>query len=137
MIYKDGKGVHPSRISSYNKNKYALFVEEGILSEDYAIGPQSTWADHVFKADYKLQNLKEVEDYIKTNNRLPDMPSATEVQENGYTLHDINVKLLQKVEELTLYSIQQNKKIEDLESMAKSYQTLLERLETMESKINQ
>jgi hypothetical protein len=136
MIYKDGAGVHPSKISNYNKDKYALFVEEGILSEDYAIGPQSSWADHVFKTDYKLQTLNEVENYIKTNNRLPDMPSATDVKENGYTLHDMNVKLLQKVEELTLYSIEQNKKIEELENIAKSYQTLLERMETMESKIN-
>jgi hypothetical protein len=137
MIFKDGSGLHPTKISSYNKNKYALFVEEGILSEDYAIGPQSSWADHVFKVDYKLQTLNEVENYIKTNNRLPDMPSATDVKENGYTLHDMNVKLLQKVEELTLYSIEQNKKIEELEGIAKSYQTLLERLDAMESKINQ
>jgi hypothetical protein len=136
IVYK-GSAVDASTISTINKQKYSLFVVGGILSEDFAIGPQSSWADHVFNCNYKLRNLNEVENYIKSNKRLPDIPSAAEVQENGYTLHDMNVKLLQKVEELTLYSIEQNKKIEQLEDVVNSYQTLLEKVERLENQINQ
>lgn len=110
-------------ISQANREKYALFVENGILSEDYAIGARNTWADFVFDQEYQLPDLKEVESYINENKRLPEIPSAAEVQEEGYNLHDMNVKLLQKVEELTLYTIQQNKKIEKLESAIESLQT--------------
>jgi hypothetical protein len=45
MIYKDGHGTYPNKISASNKEQYSLFVEEGILSEDYAIGPQSIWSN--------------------------------------------------------------------------------------------
>jgi hypothetical protein len=119
-FFKNGDGINPDAISTANKNKYSVFVAGGILSEDFAIGPKSSWADHVFKSDYNLQNLNEVENYIKLNKRLPEMPSAEEIQENGYILHDMNIKLLQKVEELTLYTIEQNKKIKQLEEMVKS-----------------
>jgi hypothetical protein len=109
-FFKNGDGINPDAISTANKNKYSVFVARGILSEDFAIGPKASWADHVFKSDYNLQNLNEVENYIKLNKRLPEMPSAEEIQEKGYILHDMNIKLLQKVEELTLYTIEQNKK---------------------------
>lgn len=102
------------RISSSNLNKYALFVVKGILSEDYSLGPKNTWSDFVFNKDYNLKSLKEVEEFIESNNHLPEIPSAQQVKEDGYSLHDMNVKLLQKVEELTLYAIQQNKEIENL-----------------------
>lgn len=102
------------RISQTNLNKYALFVVKGILSEDYALGPKNSWSDFVFNKDYNLKSLKEVEEFIEKNNHLPEIPSAQEIKEDGYSLHDMNVKLLQKVEELTLYAIEQNKKIEAL-----------------------
>jgi hypothetical protein len=126
IIYKDGTGTSPDLIKQENKDKYALFVEDGILSEDFAIGPKKTWADFVFNVDYKLKTLNEVEQFVKDNKHLPDMPAASEVQENGYNLHHMNVKLLQKVEELTLYSIEQEKTIK----------MLLGKMEQLENKIN-
>lgn len=120
VIFRNGEYPTTLNISAANRGKYSLFVLGGILSEDYAIGPRATWADHVFNKEYKLMDLKEVENYINTNNRLPDIPSASEVEADGYSLHEMNVKLLQKVEELTLYSIQQNKRIEQLEKMVNS-----------------
>jgi flagellar basal body rod protein FlgG len=127
--------VDRSEIDSDVVEWYSIFAKDGILAEDFAIAPVEDWSDHVFNIDYELRDLKEVEDYIKTNNHLPDIPSAKEVKEKGYTLHNMNVKLLQKVEELTLYSIEQNKKIEQLEGVVKSYQSLLEKVEQLESKI--
>lgn len=98
------------------KNKYGLFVKDGILASDYSIGPVSTWADYVFKSDYKLKSLSEVESYISKNNHLPDVPSANQVATEGYSQHDMNTILLRKIEELTLYIIEQQKEIELLKS---------------------
>ena len=98
------------------KSKFNLFVKEGVLSEDYAIAPINSWADFVFAPDYKLRSLSEVEGYIQTNNHLPDIPSAQEVAEEGYSQHELNKALLQKIEELHLYIIQQNKEINELKA---------------------
>lgn len=73
-----------------------------------------TYADFVFKSDYKLPTLKEVEAYIQSNGHLPNIPSESEAKKNGIDLVEMQVKLLQKVEELTLYVIEQQKEIEKL-----------------------
>jgi len=98
------------------KKKYSLFVAKGVLSEDYGIGPQSSWSDFVFNKDYALKTIPEVEDFISENNHLPDVPSAKQVAEEGYSQHDMNKILLQKIEELTLYTIQQQKEIQELKT---------------------
>ncbi|WP_461630280.1 hypothetical protein [Labilibaculum euxinus] len=72
------------------------------------------WSDFVFENDYQLKNLEEVESYITKNNHLPDVPSEKEVLKNGIQLGEMNAKLLQKIEELTLYMIEQNKEIKEL-----------------------
>jgi len=69
------------------------------------------WPDFVFAKDYELLSLAEVEAYIETQGHLPGIPSAVEVAANGVDLMVINAKLLQKVEELTLYVIEQNKEL--------------------------
>jgi hypothetical protein len=68
--------------------------------------------DYVFANDYNLKPLKEVEEYIKQNNHLPEIPSANEMEKNGLMLAEMNLKLLKKIEEMTLYMIEQNNKIE-------------------------
>ena len=73
--------------------------------------------DYVFANDYKLKSLQEVEDYIKQNSHLPEIQSATEIEKNGLMLAEMNLNLLKKVEELTLYIIEQNKRIEKLEKV--------------------
>ncbi|WP_320052055.1 hypothetical protein [uncultured Acetobacteroides sp.] len=70
---------------------------------------ESGWADFVFKPDYQLKPLSEVEQFITANGHLQEIPTAKEVEQNGVNLGEMNVKLLQKVEELTLYSIAQEK----------------------------
>ena len=97
-------------------NDYKLYVTKGIRTEkvkvDIAAG---SWADYVFEEDYKPATLKEVESYIKVNKHLPNIPSAEEVEKEGLNLGEMDVKLLQKVEELTLYLIEQNKIINELQ----------------------
>jgi hypothetical protein len=70
--------------------------------------------DYVFEKSYKLKSLKEVELYIKENKHLPEVSSATVMQKEGVNIAELNMKLLQKVEELTLYVIEQNKEIQKL-----------------------
>ncbi|NOU16510.1 MAG: hypothetical protein HOO91_02995 [Bacteroidales bacterium] len=74
------------------------------------------WSDFVFHPTYKLRTLGEVEQFIKANNHLPEIPTESEVKQNGVGLGEMNAKLLQKIEELTLYMIEQNKKIERVEA---------------------
>ena len=75
----------------------------------------TTWADYVFESNYKLPTLTEVENYIKEKGHLIDIPSAKEVEENGIKLGEMNKLLLQKIEELTLYTIEQQKMIKQLQ----------------------
>jgi len=73
-----------------------------------------SWYDHVFNEDYKFLSLSELEQFIKTNKHLPEIPSEKEVKENGLDLGDISGKLLLKIEELTLYIIELQKQIDEL-----------------------
>ncbi|MFY0592012.1 hypothetical protein [Roseivirga sp.] len=75
--------------------------------------------DYVFKPDYKLRSLSELENYIRANSHLPNIPSAKEVESNGQDVGEMQLKLLEKIEELTLYIIQQEKRIKLLESGGK------------------
>jgi len=75
----------------------------------------TSFPDYVFKKDYKLMPLNDVEKYYKANQHLPEVPSEKEVKENGLNVGDINVILLKKIEELTLYTVELEKKLKDLE----------------------
>jgi hypothetical protein len=72
--------------------------------------------DYVFRSDYKLRSLYEVENFIKANSHLPEVPSEAEVLANGLNLGDMNAVLLKKVEELTLYMIELKKENDALKS---------------------
>ncbi|MBL0330152.1 MAG: hypothetical protein IPP64_12215 [Bacteroidetes bacterium] len=86
---------------------YRLYVAEGILTERVKVALVNTadWADYVFKKDYSLLPLKDVEAFINTNGHLPNVPSAEQVKESGIDLAKMDAKLLEKIEELTLYMI--------------------------------
>ena len=77
----------------------------------------ANWSDFVFDKDYDLRTLKEVESYIKENGHLPDVPSAEEVKTNGVEVGEMNAILLQKIEELTLYIIELEKKIDEFDKI--------------------
>ncbi|SEW13156.1 hypothetical protein SAMN04488122_0757 [Chitinophaga arvensicola] len=77
------------------------------------------WPDYVFHKDYQLPSLSEVEAYVAANKHLPGIPAAHEVEQEGIDLADINKKLLQKIEELTLHLINQEKEINALKEWKK------------------
>jgi hypothetical protein len=100
---------------------YKMAVGGGIITEKIRVATNGStfWADYVFEPNFKLRSLSEVAKYIKLNKHLPDIPSTAEVTKNGIDLAETQALLLQKVEELTLYVIEQNKKIERLEQKVK------------------
>lgn len=94
---------------------YQLYVEKGIRAEKVKVDAKGNWPDFVFEENYNLPSLTAVENYINENKHLPNVPSAAEVEQNGVDLGEMDKILLQKVEELTLYVIQQQKQIEALQ----------------------
>ncbi|MBT1699183.1 hypothetical protein KK083_19965 [Fulvivirgaceae bacterium PWU4] len=96
-------------------NTYELAVNGKIGAKDVKIERSSAaWPDYVFATSYRLPSLSEVEKYIQANHHLQDVPSAEEVEKNGHSLGDMDAVLLKKVEELTLYIIEQQKQIDAL-----------------------
>ena len=75
---------------------------------------ETGWADYVFQDDYKLKPLSEVEAFIKENKHLPSVPSAVKIQDKGAHVAELMTKMMEKTEELTLYSIEQKKEIDEL-----------------------
>lgn len=87
-----------------------------------------TGADFVFDPDYKLKPLSEVESYVNENRHLPDIPSEKEMQKNGLNVNEMQIKLLQKIEELTLYVIEQDRKYNDQQKEINSLRQELKEL---------
>ncbi len=83
------------------------------------------YADHVFNDDYQLRPLAEVENFVTTHKHLPDIPSAKSMEKNGVDIGELQIKLLQKIEELTLYVIEQDKKINEQEKRIKNLEMKL------------
>ena len=106
------KGNGNIGIGTTNPNGWKLAVNGQIRAKEIKV--ETGWSDFVFFDDYQLPTLQEVENYIKEKGHLKDIPSAREVEKNGIYLGEMDSKLLQKIEELTLYTIQQQKEIETL-----------------------
>jgi len=83
----------------------------GNVSAKKMIVTQTGWSDYVFNDGYKLRSLSSLETYLKKNKHLPEVPSAKEVEEKGLSVGDNQALLLKKIEELTLYMIEVNKKV--------------------------
>ncbi len=121
------------------KNK--LDVKGTIHSQEVKVDMQG-WSDFVFKKDYNLPTLEEVERHIAEKGHLENIPNEEEVLKNGINLGEMNAKLLQKIEELTLHVIEQEKKnkkqslqIEELEKENEVVKNILERLSNIEQKL--
>ncbi|MCI3939446.1 hypothetical protein MQX03_19920 [Chryseobacterium aahli] len=100
-----------------NDPNFLLYVKKGIKAEQVKVEIASAngWADYVFAKGYKLKTLEEVENHIQEKGHLPNIPSAEEVTKNGVNLGEMDAKLLEKIEELTLYTIELNKQIKKLQ----------------------
>jgi hypothetical protein len=92
-------------------------VEGKIISDEVFVALRADWPDYVFATDYQLPNLCETASFIEANKHLPGIPSAEEVKaKGGIELGEMNRLLLQKIEELTLLMIDQQKQIDALKA---------------------
>ena len=96
---------------------YALAVDGGIITTKVHIQDVNDWQDRVFDADYALMPLGKVEAYVAANRHLPGVPSEAEVKAEGFDLAVMQAVLLGKIEELTLYTIRQQREIDSLRDL--------------------
>lgn len=122
-INNDGKvviGTAPEWSTSYMTwpGSYKLYVETGILTEKVRVALKTTanWADFVLGPSYSLMPLRDVKKFIQVNNHLPGIPSAKILVQTGLDLAEMQSMQMAKIEELTLYIIDLNEKIADLEN---------------------
>jgi len=114
-----------------------LTVKGKIIASEIQIKDVGVIPDYVFKPGYELMSLSKVEDFVKQNQHLPEVPSEKEFKENGMNMAEMNALLLKKIEELTLYAIDQNKNF--MEQTIYQNKRLIEqakRIETLEKTIN-
>ncbi len=112
-------------IGTTNPGSWKLAVNGKIRAKEVKV--ETGWSDFVFYEDYQLPTLKEVEQHIKEKGHLKDIPSAAEVEKNGIFLGEMDSKLLQKIEELTLYTIAQDKELKRKEKRLKEQETQLKK----------
>ncbi len=113
-------------------NGYKLAVDGKAIAEEVKVQLSENWPDFVFHKDYTLPTLTEVETHIKENGHLKDIPNEAEVKANGINLGEMDAKLLQKIEELTLYTIAQDK---TLKEQQKRIETQTEQLSQQQQEI--
>jgi hypothetical protein len=128
---KTKKKVHETNYKSREIHYGSVCVNGTIRAQEVIVTTQG-WPDRVFKPGYNLKPLHEVEKYIKKNSRLEGIPSEKEVMAKGVPMGEMQAKLLQKLEETTLYLIEMKK---ENELMKRQNEQLQARLSALENKV--
>ena len=136
IAFNTGKNVERMRLENNGDvsivTPNAKFLVNGnILATSIKVQNQ-VWPDYVFEPAYEKLTLPELEKFIQTNKHLPEIPSAKTVAKDGVDLGDMNAKLLKKIEELTLYTIDQDKR---LNKKDKDFSELKEKMNGLEAKL--
>jgi hypothetical protein len=121
-------------IGTQDTKGYKLAVNGNAVFTKVVVKPYGNWPDYVFQPTYRLLPLSDVEQYINQYHHLPGVTSAEEVEKNGLDIGDNQATLLKKIEELTLYAIQQNKKIEEQDQKQAAWE---QQLKLMQNEIRQ
>ncbi|WP_051335971.1 hypothetical protein [Aquimarina latercula] len=129
LYFRHGESGNPNVVFADNGN---VAIYGKLESKEIKVSLTPT-ADFVFEDNYSLPTLEFIENYIKKKKHLPEIASAKEMEKNGVNIGDFQIQLLQKIEELTLYTIAQEKKIKEIESFNKKLLELQSRLEKLES----
>jgi hypothetical protein len=123
-------------INTNDTKTYQLAVNGSAIFTKAVVKLYANWPDYVFHKDYHLPSLDSLSAYIRSNNHLPEMPSADSVVKNGLDLGNTQALMLKKIEELTLYIIAQDKKIQQQDCEAKekerTFKTLEDRITRLE-----
>lgn len=112
-------GVADASASIGNYGDYKLLVNGTVGVRKIKVTQSTSWADYVFKKDYKLMPLTQLNKFIKINGHLPEIPTEKDIFQNGNDIGETQVLLLKKIEELTIYIIQQQKEIDVLKKIVK------------------
>lgn len=113
---------------------YVGMFNGSVIATEFWVKEYPNWPDYVFGPTYRLLSLAEVEAYIKAHGHLPNMPSAAEVAAGGFSMANLQAKSLEKIEELTLHLIAQEKA---QEAYACEMETRVEELEARLAKLEQ
>lgn len=113
-----------------------LTVKGKVHAEEVKVDLSVPGPDYVFNEDYELRSLEEIREYIEENGHLPNIPSAAEMEENGVQLGLMNMKLLEKIEELVLYTLHQEEKVKALQQENKTLFQLQKQLELRMNQLN-
>lgn len=102
-----------------NRPLAKLTVNGNICAKEVRVSLEGSpcWPDYVFEKTYPLMKLQDLSQFVKTNGHLPGVPAATEVEQNGVDLGDMNMLLLKKIEEMTLYILDLEERVRQLEEM--------------------
>ncbi|APZ47805.1 hypothetical protein BW723_16540 [Polaribacter reichenbachii] len=130
----DGTSLGNVGIGTINPDM-KLTVNGSVHAKEVKIDLNIPAPDYVFKKSYRLIDLEELENFIKENNHLPEIPSAKEFEKNGIMLAKMDMDLLKKIEELTLYTIAQEKKIEKVEKENESLKFLLKKVVELQKRL--
>lgn len=139
--HSSGKTIHnvvvdgKVGIGTTNTRDFELGVNGRIAANEVKVAIYPNWPDFVFKKSHNLPTLKEVENHINEKGHLKDIPSAKEVEKNGFFLGEMDAKLLQKIEELTLYTITQEKEIKKEKAENKKQQKEIDELKALVQKL--
>ncbi len=128
MIIKDNGNVLIG--TPYKDPGYKLAVGGKVICEELKVQLRGSWPDYVFSPTYKLRPLEEVEAHIKSENHLPGIPAAAELEKEGIEVGDMQQKMMEKIEELTLYLIEQNKRLGQLEAENNTLRVRLDKAES-------
>ncbi|MBK9018038.1 MAG: hypothetical protein IPM82_30565 [Saprospiraceae bacterium] len=123
-----GVGLNTDNLAVW-PDGYRLAVAGNIMCEEVRVELQGSWPDYVFSPGYQLMSLPELEKSIQENGHLPNVPSATAMEADGLKLGEMQRIMMEKIEELTLYVIQQQKNLEKLEAENQALRIQLEKLQ--------
>jgi len=117
-------------------NPQSTLAVNGIITSQKVKVTQTGWPDYVFDRTYRLPSLRELEDYISLHKHLPGIVSEEEVRKDGVDLGDNQAAMVKKIEELTLYLIQQNKELQELKALNKKLEDQNTRLQQQQQEID-
>lgn len=138
VVVSDANGnLFYRTLSTWTANdipRSSLAVDGEIRAKSLRLKPEG-WADYVFDSAYHLPALGDVRNFIRDHKHLPDVPSAAEIAKDGVDVGSNQAVLLRKIEELTLYTLDQDKKIEDLQRQVTELQNLKKEIESLKKMI--
>jgi hypothetical protein len=131
--YNGHVGINTLNTNGFNFNVNGTAVFDQVTVQVFSgANPKATpWADYVFDRDYQLPSIYSVADYIKANNHLPGIPTTAEVKKNGLDLGATQAKLLEKIEQLTLYTIQLQHQVDSLNTLNDKYADLQRQIDML------